>query len=300
MKSDIYEGITARVVQQLEAGTVPWRKPWSGGPSGHPRNLASQRPYRGVNVFLLGCSPFELPFWLSFRQARALGGHVRRGEKATLIVFWRWLEREDGETGELRRFPLLRQFSVFNVEQCELPPGTVPSLPDVSPREFEAIDACERIVAGMPDPPTILHGGAEALYRPATDTVRVPEPERFDSAETYHATMFHELVHATGHSSRLNRPEVTGDIRFGTRDYSREELVAEMGAAFLCGHAGIDNAVIESSAAYIAGWLTRLRGDKRLVVHAAAAAQKAADYVLGRQFDSENEREDSSQLAANS
>lgn len=300
MKLDIYEAITARILRQLEAGTIPWRKPWTGGPSGHPRNLASKRPYRGVNVFLLACSPFESPYWLTYRQARELGGHVRRGEKSTTVVFWRWLEQEDAETGELHRFPLLRQYAVFNAQQCELPPGTVPSLPSAPTHEFEAINACERIVADMPSPPTILRGGAEALYKPSTDTVRIPEPERFGNGEDFYGTVFHELIHSTGHASRLNRPEVTGDIRFGTRDYSREELVAEMGAAFLCGHAGIENAVIESSASYIAGWLARLRGDKRLVVHAAAAAQKAADFVLDRRFDSEVEHDEPSQLAAES
>lgn len=289
MAADACERITARIVQQLETGTVPWRKPWHGGEAGHPRNLVSNRQYRGINVFLLACAAPESPYWLTFQQASRLGGHVRRGEKSTPVVFWRWLEREDADSGEIVRYPLLRSYSVFNVEQCELPPGKVPPSVAAPENEFEPVAACERVVAEMPNPPAICLGGGSACYRPATDTVRVPQPQRFDSAAEYHATLFHELSHATGHESRLNRPGVTSEIHFGTRTYAREELIAEMGAAFLCGHCGIENAVIDNSAAYIAGWLRKLRDDKRLVVHAAAAAQKAADVVLGRCFDADTD-----------
>lgn len=291
MATDVYERITARIVDQLERGTVPWRKPWQGGQSGHPRNLVSGRRYRGINTFLLSCSPFESPFWLTFKQAKALGGHVRKGEESTPLIFWRWLDRTDAETGESKRFPLLRQYRAFNSEQCELPPDRIPDVAAAPENNFSPIEVCEHVVADMPHPPGIRHGGGAAFYRPATDTVQMPQPERFDESEDYYSTLFHELVHSTGHESRLGRPGITEEIRFGNHSYSREELIAEMGAAFLCGHCGIENCVIDNSAAYLASWLTRLRDDKRLVVHAAAAAQKAADFILSQQFDPDTDHE---------
>ncbi|MCA9069418.1 MAG: DUF1738 domain-containing protein, partial [Planctomycetaceae bacterium] len=277
MAIDVYERITARILTQLEKGTIPWRKPWKGGEAGHPRNLVSGHRYRGVNIFLLTCAPFDLPFWLTFRQAKQLGGHVRKGEESTPVVFWRWVEREHPETGNVEKFPVLRHYNAFNIEQCDLPAEKVPEIATVPENDFEPIQLCEDVVAGMPDPPSIQHGGGRASYRPATDSVQMPRPERFDGPEEYYSTLFHELTHSTGHPSRLDRPGITEIKPFGTPDYSREELVAEMGAAFLCGHCGIENTVIENSAAYIAGWLQRLRNDKRLVIQAAAAAQKAAD-----------------------
>ena len=289
MAIDVYERITARVLEQLERGTVPWHKPWRGGETGCPRNLISRRPYRGINVFLLAaCTPFESPFWLTFRQANELGGHVRKGAKSTPIVFWKWVRREDSETGETEQFPLLRYYNVFNVEQCELPPEKFPAFPSVPASGFHPITGCELIVEGMSDRPAIHYEGAAAYYRPLTDSVHLPKPERFDSPEHFYGTLFHELIHATGHESRLNRPGIIETPRFGTPNYAKEELIAEMGAAFLCGHAGIDK-VIDNSASYVAEWLNRLRDDKRLVVHAAAAAQKAADFILGREFEGDSD-----------
>ncbi len=285
MPIDVYERITARIVQQLECGTVPWRKPWRGGEAGQPRNLISGHRYRGINTFLLACVPHDSPYWLTFRQTKQLGGHVRKGEKSTPVVFWKWREREDPDSGRIEKFPLLRHYSVFNSEQCDLPPEKVPAISPVQENDFEPIAACERAVTEMPDPPTIHQGGGSAFYRPVSDTVQVPRPERFDEPGEYYSTVFHELTHSTGHRSRLARPGVTDEIRFSSRTYSKEELIAEMGAAFLCGHCGIENTVIGNSVAYIAGWLQKLRDDKRLVVHAAAAAQKAADHILGRPFD---------------
>lgn len=289
MPIDIYERITARILQQLEHGTVPWRKTWIGGEAVHPRNLASGHFYRGINPFLLACTPFESPHWLTFKQAKKLGGSVRKGEKSTPVIFWKWLMKENAETGKKEKFPLLRHYNVFNIAQCELPSNKVPATAAVPEFDFEPIAACERVVEGMPDPPAILHEGGTAAYRPSDDSVRVPNPERFERPEEFYATLFHELTHSTGHESRLNRPGVTSLISFGSRSYSKEELIAEMGASFLCGHCGIENAVIENSAAYISGWLRKLRDDKRLVVHAAAAAQKSADFILGRRNSDDDE-----------
>ncbi len=283
MALDVYQSITTRILEQLQNGTVPWHKPWYGE-EGSPQNLVSRKSYRGINVFLLAAMPHDSPFWLTYRQARQLGGTVRKGAKSTSVVFWKWIERRDAETGETDRIPLLRYYNVFNLEQCELPEGKVPERPAVPQNDFEPIERCERVVEAMPSKPTIRHDASAAFYRPGTDSVHIPKRERFDGAEEFYSTLFHELIHATGHQNRLNRPGICNLSTFGSHPYSKEELVAEMGAAFLCGQTGIENRTIDNSAAYIAGWLRQLRNDRKLVIHAAAAAQKAADFILDRQF----------------
>lgn len=273
-----YNIITERILALLESGTVPWHKPWAS-PEAMPRNLVSKKPYRGINVMLLHCAGYASPYWLSYQQAREKGGHVRRGERGCPVVFWKWLETEDRATGELRSVPLLRYYTVFNVAQCD---GVSAPATNAPQRPHTPIEAAETIVARMPARPPIDHGHEGASYSPRLDRVAMPQPELFHSAEGYYATLFHELTHATGHASRLHRKEIADTvIRFGSTDYSKEELVAEMGAAFLAGQAGISEPLIENSAAYIDGWLSRLRKDPKLVVHAAAQAQKAADFILG-------------------
>ena len=279
MNNSVYQIITDRITQMLESGTVPWQKPWSGEAYA-PRNLVSGRRYRGINAFLLACSLYESPFWLTFKQATQLGGTVRKGERSNPVVFWKWLDVEDAEPGE-KKVPLLRYYRVFHVTQCDLPKGKVPDLPEAKTFDFTPIEACEQVVRGMPAPPAVNHGTHSAFYRETDDAVHMPEPDRFEKPEYYYSTLFHELTHATGHAKRLSREGITDTAPFGTATYSREELVAEFGAAFLCGHCGIEKPVIENSAAYIQGWLKELRSDARLVVHAAAAAQKAADFILG-------------------
>lgn len=288
MAIDIYKVITARILRQLETGTAPWRKPWRGGADGVPANLKTGKPYRGINVWLLATAGYDSRYWLTFKQAKDRGGHVRKGETSTPVVFWKWLKREErnAETGEThtRRIPLLRYYRVFNVEQCE---GIeAPDSPSAfEPLDFEPIEAAERIARDMPDPPELKHGAGSAAYVPALDLVRMPERERFTGEAEYYSTLFHELVHATGHERRLGRPEVINSTTFGSGSYSREELLAEMGAAYLCGMAGIENHTIDNSAAYLAGWIKALKGKPKLVIHAAAGAQRAADFILNRQFD---------------
>ena len=195
------------------------------------------------------------------------------------MVFWKMLDRNDekGEGEKKDRVPLLRYYKVFNLEQCD---KVNPSfLPQRETNEFEPIERCDQVLANMPKRPKIVHGGGRAMYCPVKDTVTMPNTVSFDSPEFYYSTLFHELTHATGHASRLSRTGITEPIHFGSDPYSREELVAEMGAAFLCGHCGIENRTIEESAAYIQGWLDRLRDDRKLIVHAATQAQKACDFI---------------------
>lgn len=280
----VYEVITDRIIKQLETGAVPWRKPWRGTGS-EPASLISRKAYRGVNAFTLSCSSYPTPYWLTFRQCMALGGHVRKGEHGWPVIFWKFWDEEQPKDAAKKRPPLLRYYTVFNVAQCDgIPADKLPAAPALQPRAFQPIAACEAVVAGLPaNRPAMRHGFAGAFYRPADDLVAMPDRGDFESAEAYYATLFHELAHGTGHASRLNRPAITSTIRFGSPTYSKEELVAEMGAAFVCGHCGIDSAPLtEQHAAYVASWLARLKEDSRLVVMAAAAAQKAADWILGR------------------
>ena len=267
--ADIYESVTARIIESLEKGVVPWRKPWAVQA---PRNLSSDHVYRGINQILLSCTPFSSQYWVTFNQARELGGSVKKGEKATPIVFWKIYENED----EDRRF-VLRRYNVFNVEQTE---GIY--VPKIEPRTFDPIAECEAVVAAFKDPPSIVHGGTQACYMPSLDRIWMPARAAFTSPAEYYSTLFHELAHSTGHANRLARKGVTDRNSFNSHTYSFEELVAECGAAFLCAHAGISSQVIDNSAAYIQSWASKLKSEPRWIVDASAQAAKAADLILGK------------------
>jgi antirestriction protein ArdC len=285
----VYDLITERIVEKLQQGTIPWQKPWNSA-AGLPRNLSSQKSYRGINIWVLGSAGYTSPYWLTFRQAKEIGGYVRKGEQGFPVVFWKWLEgtekleeHEEGRTA-LRRVPLARLYYVFNVLQCELPARLQPFL-QIKPENSEPqthIAACEQILAHMPNRPMITHHEARAYYTPVHDTVNMPAPGLFPKIEHYYSVLFHELTHSTGHWQRLHRQTLTDLCPCGSTNYSKEELVAEMGAAFLCGLACIANETVDNSTAYIQSWLTKLKNDTRLVILAAAQAQKAADYILGK------------------
>jgi antirestriction protein ArdC len=277
----VYDLVTARILQQLENGVAPWRRPW-GGPMRFPRNLTTLKPYRGVNVFLLACQSYDSPFWLTFKQAQEIGGHVRKGEHGSPVVFWTEWQTTDKETGEPAKIPVLRHYTVFNAGQCEGIGHLVPA-PKVVDNPNPPLERCESVVMGYPNPPRVECQFNQAFYRPTADLVGMPPRERFDSSELFYGTMFHELAHSTGHKTRLDRKDLMDLNRFGSEPYGREELVAEMGAAFLCSHAGIETATLDNSASYIDGWLRAIRQDRTLVVTAAAQAQKAADYILANE-----------------
>jgi antirestriction protein ArdC len=277
MNNQVYDSITERIVTLLEQGTVPWHKPWNAN-TGWPRNFVTKRPYRGINVFLLAAMSYESPYWLTFRQAFELGGTVRKGEKSSSVLFWKQKTIEDQETGEERKIPLLRLYHVFNVAQCD---GMKDAPASSETLELIAVTKPAEIVKKMPKRPKIKHGMTRAFYSPKEDTVSSPVRKRFGREEEYYSTLFHELVHATGHETRLNRATLTEKAGFGSNPYCKEELIAEMGAAFLCGHAEIVERTIDNSAAYIKGWLEKLKSDKTLIVQAAAQAQRAADFILG-------------------
>jgi antirestriction protein ArdC len=264
-----YEEITSRIISIIEQdGTLPWRKPWV---SQSPRNLRGNL-YRGINRLILSIQPYSDPRWLTFNQVSAMGGRVRKGQRGTPILLWKEVPRVSDE--DERSYLLARCYHVFSVEQTE---GLElePALPS---RDSEERSSVATLVASLPSGPK-LRIGSEACYSPTHDVIIMPRPESFVSFSSYEQTLAHELTHATGHATRLNRPEVTDPIKFGSMPYAREELVAELGASFVCSEMGIP-LEYEQSAAYVKGWLSALKGDKSLIVRAAGAAQVATDYLL--------------------
>lgn len=284
---DIYEMVTENMLKAMENDVIPWSQPWRGGMV--PRNAINNKPYRGINTFILGFKPYTSPFWLSIDQANKLGGNVKKGEKCTYIVFWKFLKANDGLDRDgnprTKSVPLLRYFKVWNVEQCEKLKLPKHCNLDESKLDFNPIEECEKIVAAYKKCPTITNLGQSASYSLLIDTINMPTKESFHSVEAYYATLFHEMGHSTRHKDRLNRKNLNGEDPkghvFGSEDYSFEELVAEMTAAYLCAVAGIEHKIGNNSAAYLKHWLEKLRKDKKMLVQAAGKAQKAADYIMG-------------------
>jgi antirestriction protein ArdC len=276
--ANAYDIIADRIITALDAGQIPWRKPWTVTAGMQPQNAIDHRPYRGINAFILGMSGYADPRWITYKRAIGKGGQVRKGEKGTPVVFWKWLESEDKDTGETKRFPLLKYFTVFNVEQIY---GLSLEALEI-PAEFDPVAVADAIIQDMPKRPRISHyGGNEASYSPRFDRIALPDKASFHDADGYYATVFHELGHSTGHGKRLGRRGVENIGYFGSPVYSREELVAEFTSAFLCSESGIHN-IETNSVAYIQNWSKVIKRDKKMIVVAASQGQKAADYILGR------------------
>lgn len=285
---DLYQHVTTRVLEDLERGVRPWFKPWSAsnvGSSILPRRH-NGIPYQGINVLLLWSEAmargFSATTWMTYRQAFELGGHVRKGATGTLVVFADRITRtEDGENGDSveRSIPYLKSYTVFNVEQIDgLPPQYIPRAPTLISVEARHAQAESFIAATRA---TIRFGGDRAFYAPAFDVIQLPPLPAFRDTESYYSTALHELTHWTGHATRCGR-ELNGH-RFGSEAYAFEELVAELGSAFLCAELGITPEVRDDHAAYLASWLTVLKQDKRAIFAAASQAQRAADYLQGLQ-----------------
>ena len=306
MSVKVYEIVTDRIIALLEKGVAPWRMPWSAGAT-EPKNLSSQKPYRGINVFLLGAQGYTSPYWATYRQiTQELGGKVKGGSKGTPVVYFSSHTDKAVKTapkttptpnakatkaGDDGRYYFMRYYTVFNVAQCEFSdPSIVPDHAPNPPRHFERIEAAETIrqaYLARPGAPSLETGRARACYVPVADRIEMPDASAFEMREEFYSTLFHEMTHSTGAKTRLDRGL---DTRFGSHDYTLEELVAECGAAFLCGKAGIDAATIENSAAYLAGWAKKLRSEPKWIVSAAAKAAKAADLILG--IENKIEKED--------
>ena len=283
---DIYQSVTDRIVAALEAGTPPWVRPWSTLGDARPRNALSGHLYRGINFWVLASQTdalgYEASRWLTFRQAVNLGGRVRRGEHGTRIVYFRMTELPDRSGASsspspagasTRVVPLLRTFTVFNVAQIEDLPASLVSVAPLVP-VWSPMEEAERLI--LASGAQIRHGGDRAYYQPSLDHIQLPLRRAFPDAASYYGTALHELVHWTGHPGRCAR-DLTG--RFGDGAYAAEELIAELGAAFLCAHCRIDGQLQHPG--YIAHWLRVLRADKRAIFTAAARAQQAADHLVG-------------------
>lgn len=289
-KTDIRDTIAARFIEALNAGVIPWRKPWTGGASGRPHNAMSRKPYRGTNAMYLGLiqmvKGYPTAQWLTFKGIGHFGGRVITGEKATPVMFWKFLKTTDKATGKEKTIPMCRYYNVFNVAQtegCVLPETPIATV-------GEPIAAAEKIFRGMKNPPSITVTDSDAAYyRPGTDEIVLPKMSQFINVESFYSTAFHEMAHSTGHKTRLDRGL---DGTFGSDPYSREELVAEMTAAFLAADAGILDKVQDNSTAYVQHWAAKLGKEPRLILDAASAAQKAADYILGVSWDKAAESSD--------
>jgi antirestriction protein ArdC len=283
-----YDKITDVVIEELEKGNIPWRKPWRGT-GGMFANATSKKEYRGMNVMLLAIASmrhgFTSQYWMTFNQAKARGGHVKAGAKGTQVIFWKFFEIEGTKSNgekKIDSIPMARVYTVFNLEQTEAVNINLPTAGELV--AHNPIEQAEKIVAGYQFGPTIKETDlARAYYSSGADHINIPKRGLFTSGEEFYSTLFHELTHSTGHERRLKREGIIENHYFGDELYSKEELIAEFGAAFLCGQADIQNIeTVKNSAAYLRNWLKVLRGDKKLLISAAAQAQKAADHILGR------------------
>ena len=280
---DLYAEITDRMMDELNAGRIPWQKPW------HAENAlaishTTGKPYSFLNQMLLNFRPGE---YVTFKQCTEEGGRIMKGEHGKHIVFWKWVDKKNGELILMpdgrevpEQVPILKCYTVFHIDQtdCIKPRWEQPVVDPASPDE-----KAERIIrdyVARSGVKFISKHSSHAFYRPSDDTVVVPEISQYDKTPEYYSTAYHELTHSTGHPGRLNR--IADIAAFGSEEYSKEELIAEMGAAFLVSIAGLESREsFRNSAAYIQGWLKALSDDKRLVVAAAGAAEKAVKYILG-------------------
>lgn len=291
MTKDIYQDVTDRMIAALENGTIPWHKPWVGG---GPVNVRSGRPYRGINIWLLELESMTAGYsdnrWGTFKAIKEAGGQVRKGEKGTRVILWKPVPKGEDADGNEQSYWLLREYTVFNVEQAD---GIEPLVftDDVHPNKL-----AEDVLAGYASPigPPVVTRGSKAAYQPMTDIVYMPPRPAFDGGDEFYSTLFHELAHSTGHEKRLDRIE---PALFGTDPYAKEELVAELAAAMLSGVTGITG-TFDNSAAYVAHWVQRFKDDRKLIVSAAAQAQKAADLILGTTFETEEQPAPEGALAA--
>lgn len=286
-KRNVYDDITARIITALDEGVIPWARPWDAARYGEHRNAVSNRPYRGLNILLLNLvamlKGFADPRWLTFRNAEKFGGSIRKGEKGVQVIFWKFLPlRAEGDTPDVdpepdedRKqavIPLARAYTVFNVEQCK---GLyLPALEAGEVVDEENNELAERILTL----PELNHGGGRACYTPSTDRITMPPRDTFENLNFYYGTAYHEIIHWTGHPARLARG--FGN-RFGDNAYAFEELVAEIGAAFLGSHTAIPFEEMRHPE-YINAWLQIMKGDNKAIFTAAAKAQLAADFVLDR------------------
>ena len=295
-KQDLYKMVTDRIIALLEKGVTPWKRNWAT--YGIAKNYASNRPYNGINRILMNNTAHQVPYFLSFKQAKEMGGNVKKGAKGEQVFFFaKFFKDANGNTiqeekaktlkaagGKIKSLAILRYFTVFNVADIE---GVKFEFPEIKLNDNEKIAKCESILAGMPNRPPLRNTNPNrAFYRPSEDIINMPLIGQFTNSESYYCTLFHETIHATGHAKRLGREGVTAGANFGSKTYGKEELIAEMGASFLCAEASINSDDMEeNNAAYLENWLQVLRNDKKLIFQAASKAQAAVRYILNEKTE---------------
>jgi antirestriction protein ArdC len=280
--SKIQNIIISDIIALIEENKeLPWEKPWGAGAAA-PQNMVWKKPYRGINRFMCALTAsvrgFTSPYWLTFGQIRKMEGSVKKGEKATKIVKWGSIEIKDKQTGEVKDkiWRPMKYFKVFNLDQTE---GIEAPPSEEKPLQWNPIEECDRVIDGYEGCPTI-GVGTKACYVPSMDIVKMLNSSLFKTMEHYYATLFHELAHSTGSADRLNRKGVTDPIRFGSHQYSKEELIAEFTAALLCARTGIEKETRKNPAAYVAGWCKYLKEKGKEIFSAASQAEKAYNYIL--------------------
>jgi antirestriction protein ArdC len=297
---DLYQVITDKILDEIEkTGKLNWVKEWKTkrGTNVFPMNGISKKRYEGINFFLLSMHDYVNPYWLTYKQVEQLGGNVRKGEKSTMIVFWKLNEytktNEATQKDEVKKVPLLRYYNVFNVEQCENVTIKADEVSEVEYNDNEKIDIAQNIVESYQMREAINYDIKEsdrAYYRPSTDSITMPLIGQFNSSQSFYSTFFHEISHSTGHKKRLNRKEVVETTYFGSCDYGTEELTAELTSAFICAEIGISNESTErNSVAYLKNWKNAIKGDKKLFLMASQRASKSAKYILNKQEETHEE-----------
>ncbi|MBK9721992.1 MAG: DUF1738 domain-containing protein [Saprospiraceae bacterium] len=295
--SNLYEEVTNKIIAMIEQGVAPWRRTWST--YGLARNYGTDHIYTGINLILMNNTMHPIPYFLTFNQVMEQGGRIKKDAKAEKVIYFdvyykdgndKTLTKEEAINRKKNRekiqiLKFIKYYNVFNLEDIE---GIEFQIPDMELKPNEKIVRCESIIENMPNRPELRQIDANrACYAPELDFVNMPSIEQFESAEYYYATFFHELTHSTGHALRLAREEVMNPQKFGGIPYSKEELVAEMGASFLCSSVQIDyDHIVENNVAYLAGWLKVLNEDSKFIFKVASEAQKAADYILNRSSSS--------------
>lgn len=281
-RNDVYVKLTDSFINLLNMGIIPWERPWT--PQNAPANLISKKSYRGSNVWLLNAvqeiKGYKSRFWVTFKQAQDLGGNVRKGEKSQMIVFWQFNKFSKEVNGETKTstIPFLKVSNVFNVEQCDgIPADKIPAPVE---NEIGSIAELDEILNNWKTKPEVAFGGDRACYSPMYDNIKMPTKETFKDTESFYKTLSHEYGHSTGAKSRLNREGVANFDRFGSHQYAKEELVAEMFASFMLGVAGLEAETHKNSVAYIQSWIQKLQNDSKMIMDASKEAQKAVDYVL--------------------
>lgn len=287
-KLDVYQLVTDQIIALLEQGIIPWQKPWAE--AGVPMNLLSKRQYRGINLWLLLSLNYANNFYLTWDQLKKIGGSVNQGQHGHIVVFWKQVKKQPEEldgSGNPKTTAMLRYYKVFNTEQCRDIPKDL--IPELFKDEVDPMLECEGIINTMPDCPVITHKEQKAFYVIEQDYINMPKKKSFKIPESYYSTLFHELVHSTGSQKRLGRKTLNDMAPFGSESYAMEELVAEMGSAYLCRFSGILPNQIQNTVAYLDNWLGVFKKDKRFLITASGQAQRAADWILGRK---ENESKD--------